>query len=137
MPASRTRDKLRELERLDQKVDGAALHRADGFGDPAEPGHHDRQDLGIAGERVVEHLHAVGIRQPEVDDERVVGERLEAFDRFARVGGLSDLESIGAERLRNQLSEIRFVIDNQDGGVGRAGHKAAASRHPARDGDPW
>ena len=51
---------------------------------------------GIAGQRGVEHLHAVGVRQPEVDDQRVVGEGLELRERLRSVGGLGDLESVSS-----------------------------------------
>ena len=47
---------LRQLERLDQEVDGAALDRRDRFRDAAEAGHDDRADLRVALERLVEHL---------------------------------------------------------------------------------
>ena len=58
-----------------------ALHR---FVDAAEAGHDDRRDLGIAGEGGVEDVHAVGVGQPQVDDQRVVGEALEAVERRRR-----------------------------------------------------
>ena len=54
--------------------------------DAAEAGDHDREDLGIAGERRVEDVHAVGVGQPQVDDQGVVGERLEALDGVGGVG---------------------------------------------------
>ena len=53
---------LHQLERLDQEVDGAALDRLHRFVDAAEAGHDDAADVRVAGERLVEHVHAVARR---------------------------------------------------------------------------
>ena len=60
--------------------------------------------------------------QAEVDDEGVVGEVLEALDGVGGVGRLGDLEPVGAQRLGDELSEIGFIVDDEDGGLGGAGH---------------
>ena len=74
IPALQHARELRQLERLDQEVDRAALDRRDRFLDAAEPGDDDAEDAGIAIERRVEDVHAVGVGQPQIDDQRVVGE---------------------------------------------------------------
>jgi hypothetical protein len=66
---------LRQLEWLDQKVHRPALDRRDRFCHSAEPGHDHGANLRIATQRFVQHRHAVGIGQPQVDDQAVVGER--------------------------------------------------------------
>ncbi len=85
---------LRQLERLDEEVDGAALDRGDGFLDAAEPGHHDGEDLGVARQRGVEDVHAVGVGQPQVDDQGVVGEAFQPLERVRAVGRLGDGEAV-------------------------------------------
>ena len=57
-----------------------------------------------------------------VDDERVVGEVLESLDGVGRIGRLGDLEAVGAQGFGDELAEIGLIIDDQDGGLGGAGH---------------
>ena len=104
---------LGQLERLDQEVDGAALDRADRFGHAAEPRDHHGEDFRVARERRVEDVHAVGIRQPQVDDEAVVGEGVEALDGFRGIGRLRDRETVGFQGFDDELTEIRFVFDDE------------------------
>jgi hypothetical protein len=113
---------LRNLERLDEKIGRPSFHGRHRLGDAPETGDHHGQDVGIAGQRRVENLHAVGVRQAEVDDEGVVGESLEAFDGVGGVRGLRHLEAVRAQGFGDQLAEIGFIIDDEDGGLGGARH---------------
>ena len=122
MPVFRTRESCAIWNGLMRKSTAPRFMARHGFGDAAEAGHHDREDVGVARERRVEHFHAVGIGQAEVDDQGVVGEVLEALDGVGGVGRLGDLEPVGAQRLGDELSQIGFVVDDQDGGLGGAGH---------------
>ena len=106
---------LTELERLDEEVDGAALDGLDRFLDTAEAGHHDRLDFGVAGERRVEHLHAVGVGQPQVHDERVVGEAGQPLGGVGGIGGLGHGKSLGFEGLGDEFTEGGFVFDDENG----------------------
>ena len=118
---------LRQLERLDQEVDGAALDRGDRFGDAAEAGHHDRADLRIAIERFVEDRHAVGIGQPEVDDEAVVGERPQPLDGIGGIGGLRGGKAVGFQAGDDGLTEIEVVFDDKNGRQGSLAHISVRS----------
>ena len=51
---------------------------------PPKPVITTARHLGIACERLVEHLHAVGVGQAQVDDHAVVGKGLEALDAHRR-----------------------------------------------------
>ena len=108
---------LHQLERLDQEVDGAVLDRLDRLFDAAEAGDHDRPDLGIARQRCLEDVHAVGVGQPQVDDQAVVGEAFEAGHRIGAVQRLGDREPLGFERFRDELTQIGFVLDDEHGAL--------------------
>ena len=114
-----------ELERLDQEVDGAALDRGDCFGDAAEPGHDDRPDLRVAIECFVEDCHAVGIRQPQVDNEAVVGKRAQPLDGIRGIGGLCGRKAVGFQAGNDGLTEVEVVFDDKDGRQGSLAHKFA------------
>ncbi len=114
---------LDELKRLDQEVDGAALDRLDRVLDPAEPGDDDGANLGIAGERRFEDVHAVGVGQPQIDDEPVVGKPFETGDGVAAVERLRDGKAFGFERFGDKLTQIGLVFDNEHGGLVVLSHR--------------
>ncbi len=118
---------LRQLERLDQEIDRAALDRGDRFGDTAEAGHHHRANLRVALEGFVEYCHAVGVGQPQVDDESIVGERPQTFDGVGGVAGLCRGEAVGLEAGDNGLTEIKVVFDDKNGRQGALAHSSLAS----------
>ena len=106
---------LRELKRLDQEIDGAALDRRDRVVDAAEAGDHDGADRRVQRERFVEHVHAVGVGQPQVDDQRVVGEAMQPFDGVGAVQRLGDGEAVGLEAVDDHLAKAGFIFDNEHG----------------------
>ena len=108
---------LRQLERLDQEVDGAALDGLDRFFDAARTRDDDGANLGIAGERRVEDVHAVGVGQPQIDDEAVVGKAFEPRLRIGRVKRLRDGEALGFERVGDELTKFGFVFDDENRGL--------------------
>ena len=93
---------LRERKRLDQEIDGAALDRVDRVGDAAKAGDHDGANLRVERQRLVQHVHAVRVGQPQVDDHRVVGEAAQPFDGVLAVGCLGDGKPVGLQRLGHQ-----------------------------------
>ena len=61
-----------------------------------------------------------------------------AFSRSrasARVGGLSDRESVGGQRLGHERTQIGLIIDDQDRGL-RSGTVVMAVRTPGGSGKP-
>ena len=76
----------------------------------------------VAGQRLVEDLHAVRIRQAEVNDEPVIGKCLEPFERVGCVDRLGRRKSVGFERLDNGLAEIDVIFDNQNGWLDALAH---------------
>jgi hypothetical protein len=113
---------LRQLERLNQEVHGAPLDRRDRFGDTAEPGHHHRANLRVPLESLVEYCHAVGVGQPQVDNESVVRERPEPLDGIGGVAGLGGDKAGGFEAGDDGLTEIEVVFDDQNGRQSALGH---------------
>ena len=79
----------------------------------AEAGDHDGDDVGIAGEGLVEHLPAVDAGQPQVGDQDVERELVEPLERLFARAGLLDPESVLGEPFGNHLAERRFVVDEQ------------------------
>ena len=70
-------------------------------------------DVGIAGERLVEDLPAVDARQPQVGDQDVERKLVQPLERLFARAGLLDPEPVLAEPLRDDLAERRFVVDEQ------------------------
>ena len=106
---------LGQLERLDQEVDGAALHRLNRLGDAAEAGHDDGLDLRVARDRLLEHRHAAGVGEVQVDDEAVVGKGLQSLPGAGRVGGLRDGKAGAFERFAERLPQVGVIFDDQYG----------------------
>jgi hypothetical protein len=112
-----------------------ALDRRDRFGDTAEPGHHHRANLRIPLESLVEYCHAVGVGQPQVDDESVVRERPEPLDGIGGVAGLGGGKAVGFEAGDDGLSEIEVVFDDQNGRQGALGHMFVRVNKSSPDAD--
>ena len=120
---------LGDLERLDQEVGRAAFDRRDRLGHSAETRDHDREDVGIASESRVQDVHAIGVRQPEIHDQGVVGECLQPLLRFFGVRGLRDGETIRGQRLRDQLAEISLVVHDKNSGLSDGRHRVTTRAH--------
>jgi hypothetical protein len=108
---------LRKLERLDQEVDRPLFDRLDGLGHAAEAGHHDREYLGVPREGGVQDVHPVRVRQLQVHDDGIVGERLQALDGLGAGGRLRDGEARLGQRRRHGFAELGFVLDDEDAGL--------------------
>ena len=101
------------LERLDQEIDGAALDRLHRFVDTTESGDDHGTNRREERPRFVEHVHAVGVRQSQIDDETVVRVTVQSFDRIGPVERLRDREAIGFETFDDDLSKVRLVFHHQ------------------------
>ena len=107
--------KLADLEGLDEEVDRAALDGLHGVGHVAESRDHDRAQSRIQRERFVEDLHAVAIRQSQIDDECVVGEAPQPVERVGAAARLRHGEAVAFERVGHQLQRVEFIFDDEDG----------------------
>ena len=124
-------DDLFDLERLEDVVVGAALHRVDRRLDRAEAGHDH-------GERVrarrcaicVEQLDAAHARHLEVADDEVVvrAARARSSARGAVLGRADDV-ALHAEEVREDVADELLVVDDEDA---RALRPRRRDRHVAR-----
>jgi hypothetical protein len=80
-----------------------------------EAGDGDGADPGIARHRFVQHRHAVAVGQLQVDDQAVVGEPVQPFDRVGGVGRLHR-KAVRFERLDDRGAEIEVVFNDEDSG---------------------
>ena len=111
---------LRDLERLDQEIDRAALDRRHRLRHGAEARHDDRDDLGVARQGEIEHLHALRSRESQVGDNRIECERLQPGDGVVPVDSLGDVESVPRERVGDQFAKVGFVVDYEDARCSRS-----------------
>ncbi len=103
-----------ELERLGDEALGAQPRHFHGFAHAAEAGDHDRRDLRVAPERLVEHLPAVNARQPQVREQHVEREFIQPFERRLAGGRLLDAIPVFTQPFRDDLAEGVLVIDEQE-----------------------
>ncbi len=102
-----------ELKRLGDEVRGALLDRFDGVLHRAEAGDDDRDDVGIALERRVEHGAAVDAGQPQVGDDDVEGEVGEPRERLFAARRLLDDEAVVGQPFGDGLAQRRLVVDEE------------------------
>ena len=131
-----TRESWEIWNGLIRKSVAPRLIARDRLGHSAETRDHHREDIGIASEGRVQDVHAIGVRQPQVHDERVVGERLQALLRFLRVSGLGDSETIRGQRLRDQLAEISLVVHDKNSGLSDGRHRVTTRAHTSAKSPP-
>ena len=124
-PVCSTRASCDSWNGLIRKSTAPRLIAVDRFGDAAEAGHDHRADLRVAIEGFVEHRHAVGVGQAEVDDEAVVGERAQPLDGVGGVAGLRGGKAVGFEAGDDGLAEIEVVFDDENGRQGALAHRFA------------
>ena len=104
---------LLELKRLGDEPFGAQPRDLDGLSHRAEAGDHDRDDVRIPGERLVEHLPAVDAGQPQVGDEDVERELVQPLERLFAGAGLLDPKSVLGQPFGHHLAKCRFVVDQE------------------------
>ena len=115
MPARSTRDSCDSWNGLIRKSIAPRLIAVDRFVDAAESGDDDGADRREQRERFVEHVHAVRVRQPQVDDQRVVGEPMQSRDGVGAVQRLRDREAVGLETVDDDLPKAWFIFNNEHG----------------------
>ena len=75
---------------------------------------------------ILEDLHAVHVRQAQIDHEAVVREAAQAFECVGAVPCLGDSQTFLLEILRDKLSEIRLIFNNKDRRLQAWDHEACA-----------
>ena len=104
------------LERLLDEVVGAALDRGDrGFDIAVTGNHHDRQ-FGMLLLEAVEQLQAVepAALQPDVEEDQIGPARDDGAERLVAVARGAGAVALVLQDARDQIADIRFVVDDQD-----------------------
>jgi hypothetical protein len=102
-----------ELKRLGDEVRRAVFDCFDGIFHGPVAGDDDRDDVGIALDRCIEHLAAVDARKPKVGQDDVEGELREPLQRVFAAASLLDQKIVIGEPLRDCLTQRHFVVDDQ------------------------
>src|SRR5262245_11642085 len=107
------REQFPDAERLRHVIVGACVERVDLGALLRARGQYDDRHRGPAAD-APDHLDAVDVRQPEVDDREIglVGAGVDCA-AFARVR-LDDAIAFGAERGAKEGPDLGFVLDDQD-----------------------
>ena len=128
-------DDLLDLERLEDVVVGAALHRVDGRLHRAEAGHDDGERVGRGGADRVEQLDAAHARHLEVADDEIVVGVAELRERRRAVLRRADDVPLHAEEVGQDVPDELLVVDDEDarsfvggGDRHRRGHARRESR---------
>src|SRR5439155_6548699 len=74
-----------------------------------------------------DHLDAIEVRQPEVEEDQVGAPLLEALQRLLAVLRRLDLEVVPREVRAHGPQDGRLIVDNQDARAGGAAHARAPS----------
>ena len=104
------------LERLFDEVVGAALDRGDRGLDIAVPGDHHHRQLGMVPLDLLQQLQAVELAalQPDVEKHQMRAAIGDFRQRRIAVARGPGGKTLVVENARNQIANIRFVIDNQN-----------------------
>ena len=126
------RDEFPHAKRLGQVVVGAAF-QADHFVRLlAARGQHQHRHVGIfrfATDRAADG-HAVQSRQHDVEDDEIEVAAARQLQRAFAVAALDALVVLQSQVQTDELADVRFVFDDQDGGTRRGGgfHRSACPR---------
>src|SRR5213594_4002376 len=116
---------LVQVQRLDEVVVGPRLQRLDRRLDHRVAGHHDDLERRIVPLDLVEHLQAVHLGHPDVDQRGVEDLMADQPDRLAPARRQGDVVAPAAQRLAQELADIDVVVDDQDAWVV---HRTLAAR---------
>ena len=106
------------VHRLGQEVLGAELHGADRGGDVALAGEQD--DGGVPLAQVLQHLHAVHARQPEIQDDDLGPQPVEGGQARLAAQLPGHLVAQALEVVPDAAQNVDIVIDEENG----SGHAA-------------
>ncbi len=117
-------DHVRQMERLNQIIVGAQLHRLHGPVDHVIGAHH-QDDGGVVGLlHAAQDFHAIDPGQHDVEQGQVRLFSREHLQRVLTGGGRQDVKPLLPQSTGNRAQREFFVIDNQDG----IGHRKSGSR---------
>ena len=117
------------IDRLGEEVERAFLHRRDGVLDAAERGHHDDRQLGIELLGGAQHAETVALGQPQIGQHDAGTRALQRGDGLGLIARFDDGVALRFERVAQHRAQRVFVLDEQDGRIGRDGR--ARSPQPA------
>jgi hypothetical protein len=126
-PALDDVDDLLDLERLEDVVVGAALHRLDRGLDRAEAGHDHGEDVQALLGDLLEQLQPRQPRHLEVGDDQVVRPQPQLVERLLAVLAGRDLVALELQELGEDLADHLLVVDDEDA---RAAGREACCRAP-------
>jgi len=98
-------------------VKGPELHRLDRVLDRRERRHQDDLDVGRLRLDAAEHLQAVAVGQPVVEEHEVDLAR-NLRDRVGRRGRFENVVAVAPQPLPKRPADERLVVDDEDGGGG-------------------
>jgi hypothetical protein len=110
---------LVELKRLGNEVRGAGLDHVHGVLHRTVAGDHNRDDIRVAGQGLVDDRAAIHARQAEVRDDDVEGKSVESLEGRLAVGGLGDHEAFVRKSFSYNTSEGFLIIDEEEMRHGR------------------
>src|SRR5262249_46239015 len=110
-------DDLLHLERLEDVVVGAALHRVDGRLHRAEAGHDDRQRVGRRRADLLEQLDAAHARHLQIADHEIVVGDVELAQRRVAVFGRAPALSSYPGEVRGEGANDFLVVDDPPPGA--------------------
>ena len=120
-------EQLGALERLGQEVDGAILHRLDGFLDRAERRQQDHVHVGRHGLDLPQELEPGETGHLEVRQHEVDAAGAEPLEGGGAVGGQDHGVPLAGQHALEALAHGRIVVGDEEGrGDGRAGGLAHA-----------
>src|SRR5262249_59730277 len=85
----------------------------------------------VIGAQRATHVEAADVRQVDVEEDEVDGDRLCDGERRAAVAGLEDLDSLVLQRHSHQLDHVRLVVGDENGKHGATCGKARTTRESA------
>ena len=106
------RQQLLALEGLDEVVVGAGVEALDARLQRVARGEHQDRDV-VALAQAAGDLHAVELRQAEVEDHQVGDERARRVERRLAVERQPDLVALQAQRALEHLRDLLVVLDDE------------------------
>ena len=102
-----------KLKRLGDETFGAEPRDLDRLPNRAVPRDHNYDDVGITRQRFVNHLPPIDSRQAEVRNENVESELSEPLQSGFTGSRLFDTKSLVGQSFRDDFTERRLVIDEE------------------------
>ena len=118
----------RHAEGLGEIARHAEVDRLDRAGLGREAGDDDDREVGLEPARLADDREPVDARHLQVGDEQVVGDDAQPLERGAAVGREVDVVLGQRQRLRQQIADRRFVVDDEHARPAAGGAAAGARR---------